>query len=145
MVIYGRQALTLKHSDGRPNFPSLKSSSPFFQKDCSLQTTPGLTAFAAIAVDFHFCFIVLLISYFCFLWGPFHSFWWWIMALHWSWSQEFYWLWRCFQHLQSSLVVTRKNPDVLSSYYFSGGIIKFFPRKLKLHLTSEHTGRMLRW
>jgi hypothetical protein len=31
----------------------------------------------------------------------------------------------------SSLVVTRKNPNVLSSYYFSSGINKFFFKKAK--------------
>ena len=54
MVIYGRQSLTLTHSDGRSNIPSLKSSSPFCRKDCPLQTTPGLIAFAAVTVGFHF-------------------------------------------------------------------------------------------
>jgi hypothetical protein len=54
VVIYGRQALTLKHSDGRRNIPSLKNTSPFSRKDCPLQTTPGLIAFAAVVVGFHF-------------------------------------------------------------------------------------------
>ncbi|KAF8812140.1 hypothetical protein BYT27DRAFT_7207977 [Phlegmacium glaucopus] len=52
VVIYGKQALVLKHTDGRLNFPSLKSNSPFSRKDCPLQTTAGLIAFAAIAVRF---------------------------------------------------------------------------------------------
>lgn len=66
MVIYGRQSLVLKHSDGRPNIPSLKNSSPFFRKDCPLQTTPGLIAFAAVAVSFHFASLI-----FCFLTSAF--------------------------------------------------------------------------